>query len=235
MSSTLEQSPATMTPPGNEFSYRPTPPTALVALITGLLSLLALLTPLALPLSLVGIVLSLLALRTIRLSNGEFSGKAIAQIGLLLCIISLTGGLSWHSYAYETEVPEGYQRLSFTQDISRKGFVFKDGVNAYHQDVQALDGQKVFLKGYMYPDGQIEGIRNFIFCRDSGDCCFGGSPKLTDMIEVVVAENSQPATYTQGLVAVAGTLKLRDLRRAGEMNPTYEIVADQVGLAKSMY
>jgi hypothetical protein len=235
MSSTLEQSPATMAPAGNEFNYRPTPPTALVALITGLLSLLALLTPLALPLPVIGIVLSLLALRTIRRANGEFSGKAIGQIGLVLCVASLTGGLSWHSYAYATEVPEGYLRISFKQDISRKGFVFKDGVNAYHQDVQALDGQKVFLKGYMYPDGRIEGIRNFIFCRDSGDCCFGGSPELTDMIEVIVAENAQPATFTPGLVAVAGTLKLRDLRRAGEMNPTYEVIADHVGLAKSMY
>jgi hypothetical protein len=235
MSSTLEQSPAPMAPAGNEFNYRPTPPTALVALITGLLSLLALLTPLALPLPVIGIVLSLLALRTIRRANGEFSGKAIGQIGLVLCVASLTGGLSWHSYAYATEVPEGYLRISFKQDISRKGFVFKDGVNAYHQDVQALDGQKVFLKGYMYPDGRIEGIRNFIFCRDSGDCCFGGSPELTDMIEVIVAENAQPATFTPGLVAVAGTLKLRDLRRAGEMNPTYEVIADHVGLAKSMY
>ena len=235
MSSTLEQPAATMNSAGNEFSYRPTPPTALVALITGLLSLIALLTPVALPLSLIGIALSLLALRTIRAAAGELSGKVISQIGLILGILSLTGGLSWHSYAYATEVPEGYQRISFTQDISKKGFVFRNGVNSYHEDVKALDGQKVFLKGYMYPDGRIEGIRNFIFCKDSGDCCFGGSPKLTDMMEVIVAENVQPATFTTGLVAVAGTLKLRDLRRAGEMNPTFEVVADQVGLAKSLY
>ena len=235
MSSTLEQSPATMSPAGNEFNYRPTPPTALVAVITGLLSLIALLTPLALPVTVIGIVLSLLALRTIRNSNGEFSGKAISQVGLGLCVLSLVGGLSWHSYAYATEVPDGYQRISFSKDISKKGFVFKDGVNAYHEDVTALDGRKIFLKGYMYPDGRVEGIRNFIFCRDSGDCCFGGSPKLTDMIEVIVAETAQPATFTDGLVAVAGTLKLRDLRRAGDLNPTYELVADQVGLARSMY
>ncbi len=235
MSSTLEHSPATMSPAGNEFSYRPTPPSALVALFTGLLSLLALLTPLALPLSLIGVVLSLLALRTIRAGAGELSGKAIAQFGLVLSVLSLAGGVSWHSYAYATEVPDGYQRLSFNQDISKKGFVFKDGVNSYHEDVKALDGQKVFLKGYMYPDGRIEGIRNFIFCKDSGDCCFGGSPELTDMMEVIVAEDAQPATFTTGLVAVAGTLKLRDLRRAGEMNPTFEVIADQVGLAKSMY
>lgn len=235
MSSTLEQPAATISPSGNEFSYRPTPPTALVALVAGLLSPIALLTELALPLSLIAIVLSLLALRTIRASAGELSGRAIAQIGLVLGVVSLTGGISLHSYLYATEVPEGYQRISFVQDISRKGFVFKDGVNSYHDDVMALDGQKVFLKGYMYPDGQIEGIRNFIFCKDSGDCCFGGSPALTDMMEVIVAENANPATFTTGLVAVAGTLKLRDLRRAGEMNPTFEVVADHVGLAKSMY
>ncbi|MBI1311814.1 hypothetical protein GC176_11025 [bacterium] len=235
MSGTLEHAPATLRPASNEFSYRPTPPSALVALITGLLSLLALLTPLALPLTVIGLVLALLALRTIRAANGEFSGKAISLIGLVLCTVSLVGGASWHSYAYATEVPKGYQRISFSRDVSKKGFVFANGVNSYHPDVKALDGQKVFIKGYMYPDGQMEGIRNFIFCKDSGDCCFGGSPKLTDMMEVVIAENARPATFTTGLVAVAGTLKLRDLRRAGEMHPTYEVVADQVGLARSMY
>lgn len=235
MSGTLEQTPVAISPAGNEFNYRPTPPSALVALIIGLLSLIALLTPLVLPLTVIGIVLALLALRTVRAANGEFSGKVISQVGLVLCVVSLIGGTSWHSYAYATEVPEGYQRVSFVRDISKKGFVFRDGVNSYHEDVKALDGQKIFIKGYMYPDGQIEGIRNFIFCKDSGDCCFGGSPKLTDMIEVVVPETAPPATFTTGLVAVTGTLKLRDLRRAGDLNPTYEVVADQVGLAKSMY
>ncbi len=235
MSSTLEQAPAAANPATNEFNYRPTPPSAMVAMITGLLSLVALLTPLALPVTLIGVAFALLALRTIRAANGELSGKAIAQIGLVLCAVSLIGGTSWHSYAYATEVPEGYKRISFVRDIAKKGFVHRDGVDSYHDDVKALDGQKVFIKGYMYPDGRIEGIRNFIFCKDSGDCCFGGSPELTDMMEVVVAENAQPATFTTGLVSVAGTLKLRDLRRAGDLNPTYEIVADQVGLSKSMY
>ncbi|MHC4875705.1 MAG: hypothetical protein ACYTGL_04350 [Planctomycetota bacterium] len=231
MSSTLEQPPAAT----NEFTYRPTPPSATVALITGLLSLIALLTPLALPVTVIGVMIALLALRTIRSASGELSGKLIAQAGLVLCVVSLAAGTSWHSYAYATEVPEGYRRISFVRDIAKKGFVHRDGVDAYHDDVKALDGQKVFIKGYMYPDGRIEGIRNFIFCKDSGDCCFGGSPALTDMIEVVVAENAQPATFTTGLVSVAGTLKLRDLRRAGDLNPTYEIVADLVGLSKSMY
>lgn len=235
MSTTLEQTPAAIAPSANEFSYRPTPPTALVALLTGVLSLLSLLTPLALPLTLIGICLSLLALRTIRSANGEFSGKRLSELGLILSVASLVGGISWHSYAYATEVPEGYRRISFIRDISRKEFVFENGVTSYHPDVKALDGQKVFLKGYMYPDGRLEGIQRFIFCKDSGDCCFGGSPKLNDMIEVVVAEGARPATFTTGLVAVAGTLKLRDLRRAGELNPAYELVADHVGLARSMY
>ncbi|MEK6235181.1 MAG: hypothetical protein N2C14_10735, partial [Planctomycetales bacterium] len=44
---------------------------------------------------------------------------------------------------------------------------------------------------------------------DNGDCCFGGQPKLTDMIQVTL-KDSQTLDYSPHMVKVSGTFQLRD-------------------------
>jgi hypothetical protein len=51
-----------------------------------------------------------------------------------------------------------------------------------------LNGKKVFIKGYVYPDGRQSNIKRFVLVPDMGTCCFGGQPKLTDMIEVTLTD-----------------------------------------------
>lgn len=233
MSSTLDR---VQSPETNEFSYRPVPVFVPAAMITGILSIVVgIFTEFALPVALIGLVFGVIGQRQVSRSNGEFSGSGIAKAGIVLCVMSLFGGSAWHSYLYATEVPDGFERKSFVRDISKKGFVFDEGASDYHREVRDLDGRKLFLKGYMYPDGRVVDIRNFILCKDSGDCCFGGNPALTDMIEVVIPEGAEPATYTSGLVSVAGTFKLRDLRGAGDMKPAFELEATFFNRAKSLY
>lgn len=219
----------------NEFAYRPVPPLAPVTLVLGLLSLVGLITELALPIALLGVVLGIVASRQIGRSKGEFSGGWLAKTGLALCVVCLLGGSAFHAYVYATEVPEGYQRVSFIRDIAKRGFSFKDGKQDFHPEVKALDGQRIFLKGYMYPDGRLDGIRQFVLCKDSGDCCFGGNPELTDMIFINIPEGVAPARYYDGLVSVAGTFVLGDLRRAGELKPAYKIDATHFEIARKMY
>ncbi len=50
----------------------------------------------------------------------------------------------------------------------------------------ALEGKKIFIKGYIYPGREKDGIRQFLLVRDQGDCCFGGNPKITDRIQVTL-------------------------------------------------
>jgi len=220
----------------NEFSYRSVPVLAPVTLLTGFLSLAGLITEFALPIALAGCVTGVMAVRQIKRSPDEFTGGLIAKAGLLLSLLCLLSGSALHAYAYATEVPEGCRRVNFAFDISKKEFVFEEGVGtAFHPDVKALDGQKIFLKGYIYPEEKLEGIRRFILCKDSGDCCFGGQPKLTDMIEVVVPENVPAVRYDQRLVSVAGTFRLRNLNRAGNLSPAYEMEALQVEVARNIY
>jgi uncharacterized membrane protein len=232
MSGTIEARPIeTM----NEFSYKPVPPLAPVSLVIGLISFAALVTELILPLTIIGIVIGLITLRQIRGASDVYSGGWIARAGLALCVGCLFSGVAVHTYAYTHEVPDGYTRLSFTRDISKPGFVFRDGRNDFPEEIKALDGSKVFLKGYMYPTNQYVGLQEFILCKDSGDCCFGGNPEITDMIQVTIPKGGTPVNFYPGLVSIAGTLKLHDPNRAGELNPCYEIEATHADIAKSMY
>ena len=135
-------------------------------------------------------------------------GKWLALAALVLSAGSFVGGSILQSVAYATEVPDGHVRLNFTEDIARKGLVVEHGQIVAPPEVAALDGDAVFLKGYMFPMRQTQGLPTFVFCRDSGDCCFGGTPKTEDMIYVRMAEG-QTTDYFPGLVSVAGTFRLR--------------------------
>ena len=52
--------------------------------------------------------------------------------------------------------------------------------------MKALDGQRIFIKGYMYPTKELEGLNSFLLVKDTGQCCFGGNPAITDMIMVTM-------------------------------------------------
>jgi len=215
------------------FDYKPVPILAPVAVFFGILALFSFLTVTGVPVALVGLVLSAWCLLKIRRAGGDLGGMWLARAGLLLSAVSLVGGSTLHSYAYAHEVPDGYARLNFTHDISQKGFVVENGYLRPHDDVVALDGKKIFLKGYMYPTRQYEGITSFVFCRDSGTCCFGGTPKVEDMIVVHLAGDAT-TEYHAGLVSVAGTFELRKElgdERFGEQvgaEPIYKMTATLV-------
>ena len=237
MSQLVEQMPPEASGLSNEFDYRPVPPLAAITAVLGVISLLTtLITEFALPFALFGVVLGILAGRQISRSNGEYSGTWLVRIGLFVCVLCLFGGSAFHAYVYATEVPEGYVRVSFVTDIARKDFVVRDGRQDYHPDVKALDGKPVFLKGYMYPDGRSDGLRQFILCKDSGDCCFGGKRALTDMIFINIPDGVPAASYYDGLVSVAGNFLIApDLRRAGELKPAYRIDASHFEVARKLY
>lgn len=235
MSQLIEEMPSEVNERNNEFDYRPMPPLAAGTAVLGVISLLAVITEFALPFAVFGIVLGVLATRQIGRSNGEYSGTWLVRTGMVLCVLCLFCGSAFHAYVYATEVPDGFKRLNFIRDISRKGFAVIDGRQDYHPDVKALDGQQIFLKGYMYPTNQIEGISQFILCKDSGECCFGGKPALTDMIYIQFSEGLTDVSYDDRLVSVAGKLNLGDLRRAGELRPAYMIEATHFEVARKLY
>ncbi len=224
---------AAIEPGFDEFAYKPIPPLAPVSLLLGICALAGLLSALGLIFGLFGFALGWVCLRQIKRADGGLGGLKLARSGVFLSAALFASGLGLNIYWYQTELPEGFQRVNFSQDISRKGFVIEDNHPRMHPDVQALDGQKLFVKGYMYPIGEEQGLTEFILCRDNGQCCFGGQPKLTDMIKVKMEKGT--ATHSPGMVSVAGVFRLRDLSRAGDLEPAYELDATYFGPAKTMY
>ena len=95
-------------------------------------------------------------------------------------------------------MPEGYARISFSdlQPDEERSPVSSKSLE--------LDGQKVFIKGYVHPGVSGQGdIRRFVLVRDMGTCCFGGQPKLTDMVEVTL-DSGLSTRYTRRKKKLAG-------------------------------
>jgi hypothetical protein len=207
-----------------EFGYRPVPVLAPVALFLGVTSVVSLFTIFAIPIALVGTLVGTVAFWQIKRANGDLGGRLIAILGLAASALFLISSSALHAYSAATEVPEGYQRLYFDRDIAKKGFVVSNGRRWHHPDIVKLDDHKVFLKGYMYPTGQTEGLKSFILVKDNQQCCFGGQPELTDMI-LITMTNEQAAKYYGSLVSVAGTFKARDPMRGGNLHPVFTLDA----------
>lgn len=217
-----------------EFSYRPICPSAVISMVLAVLGLVAFLTILGLVLPFLGLILGVVALLQVRGAKGEMGGRFLATSGLVLSCLVLTGGTAYHSYVFATEVPEGYERKSFNRDISKKGFVQRNGVTEISPAVKQLDGQKIFVKGYMYPLAQTEGLPAFILVKDSEKCCFGGNPDQTDMI-VIYMQEGLVVDYVPGLVAVAGVFKSGAPQVLGELQPVYEMKCKHFDRAKTSY
>jgi hypothetical protein len=157
---------------------------AVAAVMLGVISLPSMLFPRLLFIPVVGIGLATFALRTLRRRRNELTGRGLAIAGMAISVFSLVGGAAIATTVYVTEVPEGYHRISFEQlqpDKHNPGLPVSEAA-------LELNGQKVFIKGYIYPADRTSELKRFILVPDMGTCCFGGQPKLTDMIEVTLRD-----------------------------------------------
>jgi hypothetical protein len=209
----------------SEFDYRPVPPLAPIALFLGICSFAGLLGLPALVIGLVGAPLGLLALWQISRSDGEFGGGLVALSGLILSIVSVLSGSALHAYNYVHEVPEGYERVSFNWLSQQVPAATREGMQL-HPDVELLDGKPIFVKGYMYPTQKTFGLKEFVLLKDTGQCCFGGNPKLTDMIVVKFKDGMTVDHREQQLVSVAGIFRADRTVRSGELTAIYSIEGD---------
>jgi hypothetical protein len=205
---TTETSPSVATSRhGDVTQYREFNGLAAVALGVAVLSVLTLLlyeifNPIAfafLPALAVG--LGIRAWWTIRSYPLEYTGSSIAFSAIVVALLAMLSGWSLMAYEYATEVPEGFLRIQYS-DLK-----IDPETGELPESLLALDGQRVFIKGYMYPGTKTHGIEQFVLCRDNGDCCFGGQPPLTDMIQVTL-QDTQRINYNIWQQKVWGTFRI---------------------------
>jgi hypothetical protein len=170
------------------------------------------------------------SLGRIRREPELYTGRPLALIGLVISAVCLLGGVGYGSYEYATEVPEGYTRISFGRmkpdEIQERGNV------AIPPEIAALDGKRVFIKGYIRPDSisVSRGIDRFLLVRDNNQCCFGdiSSIKYYDQIDVDMV-GSLRVDYDQGLFRIGGILHVEPENvTLGPTKPVFSLKADYV-------
>lgn len=60
-----------------------------------------------------------------------------------------------------------------------------------------LEGQRIRIRGFMYPAFQSTGLRTFVLVRDNQECCFGPGAKIYDHIQVTMRDGVT-TDYIQG-------------------------------------
>ncbi len=184
--------------------YRSVSKAAVVSLIFALVALPSFFWPALLFLPVIAILFGIMGLFNIRRYPQELTGRLTAQLGMIFGAILLLGGSARAAYEYATEVPEDYTRISFSE--------LQPTDEAPHLLISPraleLDGQKVFVKGYVYPGDQQYGLTRFVMVRDLGTCCFGGQPKLTHMMEVRL-QHPLTIDYAKRKRKFGGTLRVR--------------------------
>ncbi|MEW4488080.1 hypothetical protein AB1L42_08360 [Thalassoglobus sp. JC818] len=86
-----------------------------------------------------------------------------------------------------------------------------------------LDGQRIVLRGWMFPTVKSEGIQRFLFVRDNGICCFGRMAKLYDKLGVTLKEG-ETTRYIEGRpFDVVGTFVLDPWILDDELDLLYHI------------
>ncbi|MFM8570740.1 MAG: DUF3299 domain-containing protein [Pirellula sp.] len=207
----------------DEYSYKSLSRAAVLSLVFGILGLLSWYSPLLLFLSLLGAIFALIAFANFRKYPNEISGKVLAQIGLLISLVMLVSSPLKHAYVYYTELPDGYERISFAALKSPIG-----APDVPPQTAIDLDGKKVFLKGYIHPTSlSSNAAKTFVLVPDWATCCFGQQPPLTHMIEVKLI-GDEFASKSLRKHSLAGTLSVRPYKKPvdGLDGVYYELEAD---------
>ena len=62
--------------------------------------------------------------------------------------------------------------------------VSDDAVDLMPGWLKELNGQRIRIRGFMFPTFEAEGIERFVLARDNQICCFGRDPKVYDLVQV---------------------------------------------------
>ena len=89
--------------------------------------------------------------------------------------------------------------------------------------LKALNGERVVLKGWMFPPLMTEGLPAFLFVRDNQICCFGREAKVYDKVRVTLKEGTTTDYIFGRPFDVVGTFHIESEERDGELYFLYSI------------
>lgn len=206
--------------------YRSVSKAAIASLVFGIFSLLAFMAQPLLVLPIIAIACGLIAISNLKRFPDELIGKLAVKVGMVLGVVCFFGALTMFIVIYLTEVPDGYERISYRmlRDDPKTSL-------AWSEKAEELDGKKVFVRCYTRPGAKKKNLSEFIAVGNFGDCCFGGTEKITDVIGVKIL-TGETVNYSLRLRKIAGTFRLnRKGARTGDSGVPavyYQIDADYI-------
>jgi len=113
--------------------------------------------------------------------------------------------------------------MLFPEEYSEEDRKFPD-------QIQALDGKKVALRGYMLPSDQDgDDVLSFLLLGDLLACCFGGAPRSDQWVNVEMAEGKTTEYYAFVPIIVKGEFKIEVIEdEAGYPAGCYRLEAESV-------
>jgi hypothetical protein len=220
----------------DQVQYRALHTGALISLVLGFVSVFVVICAansfewclVAAPIPAIGMFVALRSLAKIRRFPDQYSGAGLAKAGLALSLAFLVGGIGYGGYVYATEVPDGYTRISFNEmkpdELQERGGV------AVPPEIIALNGKKVFIKGYIRPGSATTrtNIDSFLLVRDNNQCCFGDLSKVKYYDQMVVQiTNKDRVDDNLQILRMGGILEVHpENLRLGGQAPVFSLKAD---------
>lgn len=93
---------------------------------------------------------------------------------------------------FKVEGPQKSLRVSFDDfdllKVLNMDPVTEDAPSRMPEWLKELDGKRIRLRGFMYPEFMETGITGFVLARDNEICCFGRDPLVYDLVAVFMRD-----------------------------------------------
>jgi len=183
--------------------YRAVAPAAVLSVVCGAVSIVVFFHWLAVVVPICGLVFGWRALKQVERSVQETTGAGLALGGMALSAsMGLLGGVLY-LWTGRYEVPIGYKVITFDE-------LLPDPNNPLEVPpaLNKLEGERVFVRGFMFPGRQVANLKEFILVPSLGHCNFCSKRlRSTEMIQVVMGGDLR-AQYTSKMTRVGGRLKI---------------------------
>lgn len=176
-----------------------------------------------------GIITGWIAWRQILRTPEEVTGASFAKWGVVLSASVWAVGSIWLTYLSYTQAPPGYKVVSYADLQLPPG---SPPEMLVPPKAEELDGERIFIRGYMVPGRRQSGITRFFLSDDPGVCSFcAPKPKITQLVEVKLL-NDLEAEFTTHLIGVGGKFRVetgKPKKKSDEDQPTRTSPNDKAG------
>lgn len=104
-----------------------------------------------------------------------------------------------------------------------RAYEYQEGMAGMPEAIQALDGKKVTMAGFLLPLYEFDDIKEFNLVASHWSCCFGVPPGLSGWVHVKLAEGHKGLRNSTEPLRVTGTLHVREHLEAGYVVSIYSL------------